>query len=205
METPFILFIISLIIVLALISRHLDNSLSIKKLKSENDSLRSKNHYLEEEIKRLQSDLENLRHPKTEKSPSAPSVSSVRHVSHHASRSSSSRCLTSFKSQKSLVSNWVLISSVTESRACDTDNVNWPIPLPQKEVYRFISRETAECYRTTLANCSCPAYTFNETRPCKHMIRLAICLGYYTHAIYPENQKAFEHCASEYEAYLLGK
>lgn len=43
---------------------------------------------------------------------------------------------------------------------------------------RFISDQSGEKYATTLEKCTCPMGQNEE--PCKHMVALAICLGYYS-------------------------
>lgn len=47
----------------------------------------------------------------------------------------------------------------------------------EKNTCRFISSTNGMVYYTSLEKCTCPAYSSKE--PCKHMVKLAITLGYY--------------------------
>lgn len=79
------------------------------------------------------------------------------------------------------------VSKVTEYRACTT--VNTPIPMPNKSGrYIFSSKASpGVSYITSMLACTCPAYTTGKTRPCKHMVRLALFRGYYD-IRFPENR-----------------
>ena len=78
---------------------------------------------------------------------------------------------------RALVDAWY-VSATTENRAIKT------VDVPERlldDLYQFSSRATpGQAYLTTLRFCSCPAYQKNMTRPCKHMVRLAMGLGYYS-------------------------
>lgn len=169
-----------------------------KEVDSLKDELRKKTDLLKEKDKHIK-DLENQLSHSNSATPSAPvsKKSSTVFIDHHRTRSTLS------SSQRSLTHAWFNISSTTESRACNSCNVDWPIPTRDNGVYRFESLNSSASYRTTLASCSCQAYKFNESRPCKHMVRLGICLGYYTRARHPENQAALSKCIEEYQVHLL--
>ena len=62
-------------------------------------------------------------------------------------------------------------------RAIET--VGEPIHLDrEKHTCEFESKSTGETYYTSLSRCSCPLYQRTRISPCKHMLKLAIRLGY---------------------------
>lgn len=189
------ILILNLIFLFFIIRNSISDSKEIDSLQSE---LRKKTDLLKEKDKHIK-DLEDQLSRPNSPSPSSPvsKKSSTVFIDHHRTRSTLST------SQRSLTHSWFNISSTTEARACNPCNVDWPIPTRDNGVYRFKSLNSSASYRTTLANCSCQAYKFNESRPCKHMVRLGICLGYYTRARHPENQAALSECIEEYQVHRL--
>lgn len=54
-----------------------------------------------------------------------------------------------------------------------------PIDLDiEKNTCTFISQTSGEKYRTSLSQCTCPVYDPSYRYPCKHMVALALHLGY---------------------------
>lgn len=65
------------------------------------------------------------------------------------------------------------------TRAINT--VGEPINLDRKNhTCDFESKRTGEIYHTSLSRCSCPLYQKTRISPCKHMLKLAMRLGYET-------------------------
>lgn len=146
-----------------------------KNLKEKNDQIKLK----ETEILSLQKELENIHNqiPRNERS-------------------------------QFIVNSWNVRYATTEFKACNINNVSDPIEYPDNlGVYRFDSLTTkGVSYDTTLLSCTCPSFTrtdYLQMRPCKHMIRLAICLGYYSKARYTQNQEMLNSCINEYKSRQL--